>query len=461
MRRKWFGLGLLGVLSVGLLSGCSKEYTSAEDLLKAYQKEAHDNYAVSGSMNVTIGASVVGTTMSIPIDLTIDADIAGTSMHGTVETSISMMGQSQAQTTELYVDGEDDGTVYLSDGTTGWITDTSDMASLFEMPVNEAVFDGASIEHQEGVYVVIQSMQTMLDNSEALNLFTEDNAMLSEFNLSQEDYQAILDAMGESNVVYTFDEETLDCQSVVLEEASGSVETEMSGMSVNMNFSMSMDMTYDAFGEITDEMVAVPDDVKAEAAGPVDNPEDVEEEAAMPKVSEELNSGMVNGFSMETDLSSVPEGFAGTYQGTELDVITPWSVFEADGWTFDESTDGKYSFVIAENEKYPAVTLRLYNRSRMDATSKEIVENGCYGYSISSVDSTSAYPDMSWEGVSFGASREEVEAVFGEPILTSDSGSYGSTAEAITYYADGQGSVQITFRFTDDALYGVDLETFA
>ena len=286
MRRKWFGLGLLGVLSVGLLSGCSEEYTSAEDLLKAYQKEAHDNYAVSGSMNVTIGASVVGTTMSIPIDLTIDADIAGTSMHGTVETSISMMGQSQAQTTELYVDGEDDGTVYLSDGTTGWITDTSDMASLFEMPVNEAVFDGASIEHQEGVYVVIQSMQTMLDNSEALNLFTEDNAMLSEFNLSEEDYQAILDAMGESNVVYTFDEETLDCQSVVLEEASGSVETEMSGMSVNMNFSMSMDMTYEAFGEITDEMVAVPEDVKAEAAGPVDNPEDVEEEAVMPKVSE-------------------------------------------------------------------------------------------------------------------------------------------------------------------------------
>ena len=196
MRRKWFGLGLLGVLSVGLLSGCSKEYTSAEDLLKAYQKEAHDNYAVSGSMNVTIGASVVGTTMSIPIDLTIDADIAGTSMHGTVETSISMMGQSQAQTTELYVDGEDDGTVYLSDGTTGWITDTSDMASLFEMPVNDAVFDGASIEHQGGVYVVTQSMQTMLDNSDALNLFTEDNAMLSEFNLSQEDYQAILDDMG-------------------------------------------------------------------------------------------------------------------------------------------------------------------------------------------------------------------------------------------------------------------------
>lgn len=180
----------------------------------------------------------------------------------------------------------------------------------------------------------------------------------------------------------------------------------------------------------------------------------------------EIPQGITTSNEMSKD-----EGWLGTYAGTTLTYGSPASSFYDDGWTaapgFQGARDETITGLPVVNSKYPNVELTLYgitdniapDDTGVTFTWNELDKNGICGYTVDARYAVgSALPDMTFNGVPFGAKVADITAVYGSPDEFSN-----SDGVVTMYFSTEDGGV-ITALAGDgsrsDVLSGLNFITF-
>ena len=181
-----------------------------------------------------------------------------------------------------------------------------------------------------------------------------------------------------------------------------------------------------------------------------------------------------NRYVIETDYASEPdpdlkkvsptdgvEDFYGSIDGVGFDLNgTDFeATFGGHGWTLNESDSGVYMFISAENPAYSGMDLYLYPAEYSDVDSgkaavDDIQSEGFIGYHVS-VKYADAVPDMTWCGLTFGASVDDVIAAYGEPSTSDSIGTY----ELMRYFITDDIALEF-YVYADEGLQAVDLTAY-
>lgn len=434
-KKKILPLVMAAAMCAGL-AGCAMPGSGPKDAAEVVAKyvermEEEDSYHVDMEMSFQVGVKAEGVAVDLPVELGMSADVYGGNVHGDMEMSMEFMGMDMEQTSEIYVvSGKKGTTTYTydsdngywtvseeeDDGTTGMLTGLS--------ALNVKSFKDAGLEKdKKGNYVVTQTFGDFMKAGDVYDNMEEFYESMSQ--LMSVDSDEVLDEWKDAEVVYVFDRD-FRLLSVDIEGCEYSGTMEEDGVKAKVSVSLELGFEFSKYGEIDEDDVEVPKKVK---------------ENAVPSVTIELDPHMTGEWDPEfpevdgpgtdepyepaigpgTDTpvhvimpSAAADDTFGSYAGVNLSGKgDSWDAsFGADGWVFDNE-DGEYTFMSTANPKYPDVTLYVYNAERRDTTRADILEKGIWGYDIDTYWADE-YPSMTWGGLTWGASAEDVISVYGQ-----------------------------------------------
>ena len=139
----------------------------------------------------------------------------------------------------------------------------------------------------------------------------------------------------------------------------------------------------------------------------------------------------------------------GKFNGTDFYPGISATVFTDDGWKPDDD-EGRYTFVEFENNKYDDGELQLYAKDMKENAMLEDVLDGVHGYYLNVGECGGALPDASWNGLTWGASADEIKEKYGEPTYTHEGYIYTAleytfpAKDKITFYVWNPGQGEIT-----------------
>lgn len=463
MKKKF--LSLTAALTMGMvLAGCSvpgfgSGVSSARDVVEKYAAimEESQNYHADMTMEFEIAAKTQGMSIELPVSMSLSADVLDGNMHGDMELSMSLWGEEMEQSTEVYVEsGRHSSTTYSYDPdydswTVSEDEDNTGMALSFSK-LDLSGFDDAVMEHDKksGTYIITQSFKDFADTNEMYGMLEESYGSMAEsMSIDPDD---ILDGWEDAEVVYVFDKDFY-LLSVTVDGCEYSGKVEEDGIELDVCVDLGLTFEFSDYGKIKDSDVEVPEKVKDSAVPSIttdlgdenvnvdvniggDDTEDVSNENEWNMSAEPENPGIPVVPEEPIDpifsVDPIANDFLGSYNGIALTCSgDSWNdTFGADGWVFNND-DGEYGFMTAVNEKYQDADLHVYNYNMDKATRNDIIENGVYGYSID-CSWSAASPNMTWGGLTFGATAEDVQSVYGEPDFMYTGSSYTSYEYEIT-----------------------------
>lgn len=456
-----------------LLSGCSTPVigTGVKDAADIVEKYAglmgeSCNYHVDMDMDFGISADAQGISVELPVTMGLSMDVLDGNLHGDVDLLMTFMGQAVKDSVEVYMEsGKRKVTVYTYDPEDGYWSVSEDDGgagiALGFTDLDAADFRDASMEHdkKDGTYTITQSFGDFAGSGSAYDMLEGVYGGMAEMvGMDADDF---VDEWEDAEVVYVFDRDFY-LESVTLEDCKYSGMVEQDGVSLDVDVSLGLSFEFSDYGRIKGSDVEVPDDVMenavpsvtlgsadvnmdagmggTQAPGLVEVPMETDPGFAINPGTQEIDPGFsVDPGTLDPGVQDIDPGFSvkpqasgsllGSYGGIVFTAMgDDWdSTFGADGWEF-ANDDGEYGFMTAENPKYGDADLYVYNRNMDGATRSDIINYGIYGYDI---DCTwaSAYPDMEWGGLTFGAAADQVFAVYGEPYFVYE----GSLYTAYTY----------------------------
>lgn len=396
---------------------------NTESLLMAYQRKVHDNYNVKLAQHVYFGMEYELSDFYQDIDVSgkkgqedtylYDLNRCGSRAKGTLAHHSQSESGEWDKNSEVYIEiaGEYAYTyVKETDAWVGryWYDEPGMMLLLPELLLDTEEMKCADFKKdvKKEEYILQIWLGDLLpdaDDEELIELF-----QTPQFNTMQGIFaDDIARCMREATVTYTFDSQ-LNLMSFRVDD----MRYYDAGWKVTAN--MGILALYDQYGKISKTAVQVP-----------------EEELDREYYDEEYYDGYFDwdfedwddeidfedweDEDITHDFSNVGEDLLGSINGK---IITAGpndcSLFTDAGFAFDYSEDGEYVFSVLNYDDSYVTTVYLMNRNCTECTVDELLENGFYGYEISAYGAESV-PHMTWGGLTFGATLEDVIEVYGEP----------------------------------------------
>ena len=475
-----FILASLCLATVGLLSGCGSEGTAktAAEVVEKYNAAFEEpNYHMNMEMYFSMSAEADGESMDMPIKIFVDADVYGEDAHGNLLTKASWMGMDMSSESEVYVVSDKNSfTTYTYDDEEDyWLVneDSSQVGFVSFAELNSKYFKNSEFvyDRKSGIYTVTQTFEDFMksdSNEEMVNSMFGDSSYFMSFDIDD-----MYDSWADSSVVYVFDK-GYNLVSVTLEDYSYKTKLKEEGTTVKVETEMGVSVEFSEQGKVRPSDVSVPKSVVRDAVpfielngtghgeftdsgfliegsfgyddtsdfeegefGEMEPSEEVEFSEAVEASGEETSLGLSEEATTSTSFNS--DSKLGFYNGYELTGQgDSWDkIFAADGWVFDNE-DGLYSFMSCKNPKYKDADLYVYSLSGRDVTSSEILSKGMYGYTIDAYYADDK-PEMSWSGLTFGATLDDIEEVYGTPDYTYEGSMY------TTYTYKFQDGVELEF----------------
>lgn len=409
--KKLFACLLALVMALSLTACWSGQPKTAGELLERnITAQSENNFNVSGYFSMALNVDAEGVSIELPIDVAIDFDVYSDMAHGTMDLSGSILGADLSDTYEMYADAEsvystaasDDGVWTVSDANASDI----DFNSMISNLTADDVFDDADMSYDKSTktYTVAMKAEKLLDQELFGELFDlsgllEDESMVDD----------IEDVFGECPVTYLFDSD-YHLTKLSIADMSYEGEIEQDGdISLAVNVTVNIELNISKYGEI--EEIIIPDEILGNAVLEEDlelDPTDGNEEFLV------YPAGGVLGLAGAGDSAgTLTASIIGCYNGTLLIPNTYSADLFEDKFQITNG-EGEYSFVVFDSIDGDTV-LYLYDRDRTGLT--ENLANGIYGYTIHVYDlhgNKNALPNFSFGGLTFGASYEDVMAVYGD-----------------------------------------------
>lgn len=509
MKKKFLAL-FLSAATCLTTAGCSisipgmgDNISDASDVIEKYVAcmDGSCNYHTDMDMEIGIMADAQGMKLDLPIKFSLSADVLDENLHGDMEMSMSFMGQDIEQSAEVYLEsGKRKSTTYIYDSEQGYWTVSEDTknteAALSFGNLDADDFEDAKMEYDKDkkTYTITQEFGDFADSSSVYDMIDEMYGSMS--SMTSMDSDDILDAWEDAKVIYVFDKDFY-LTSVAVEDCEYSGTISEDGTDVDMSVALDFEFKFSDYGKIEDSDVEVPKKVKNSAVPSVtinaetedggldengnlltdpnkgfvgydsDEAFSYSDEQHKPEIGVTTPEEMHKQTDQElrTEIETTDPGLTtqympiitelGTYNGIPLTAYgDDWNtIFGADGWNF-ANDDGEYTFMSAENSKYKNAVFYVYNYSRDYTTRADILNNGSYGYSIDCKYS-STYPDMTWNGITFGATAGDIFAAYGNPDNSYDGSLY------TMYEYDISDDIEIEFYvYPDDGLQRVEVSNF-
>ena len=467
------------VMSMSCLSvvGCGFNTTprTASDVIEKYNKANYSNWAVDGQINLNIDVKTQGLTFNIPVSVNYDMDVADSNIHGNLNLEMEALGESKKISTEFYADGD---TYYVNADNSGWVkeraedvTQISEITKKVSSKMNADIFKDADMTHNSSAetYVITQPVKALLDSGNFREFLGSDYSDSSGIDIDD-----VIDKFGQADVVWTFDK---DCTliSMQIKDMSYSATVDADGSELDFKINFDVNMGYSDYGKIDINSVKVPDDIKNSATTVNDTDSEnnllngsdilpVPDSSNITSTTAAANNGTVSG-SLQPN-ATIPSSTQkqntnygskyGTYNGTKLSVPFDVNILLNDGWTFDMSSDGQYSFAVLENNKYKDCEIYVFGKSDKGLSS-EIKSGGVYGYSVECTYA-SVKPNMTFNGITWGAQADDILAAYGSPLNVYNGSSY--TSYEFTLDSDTDITYITFYVYPGKGLQQVDLDVY-
>lgn len=480
MKKKFLALSLAAAMCFSL-AGCAidislpgKSAKDAGEVVAGYMAlmEESVNYHVDMDMDFEIAAKGDGVTIELPIGMGLSVDVMDGNMHGDMAMVIEFMNSmSMDEKAEIYVEqGRRSTTSYMYDEADGYWTVSEDndngasaAAGFSGMDADD--FKDAEMEYDKkaGTYTITQSFADFAVTGDTYDILEDVYGGMAE--MMEMDPDEFLDEWEKAEVVYVFDKDFY-LQTVDVEGCEFSTTVKEDGMEMDVAVSLALSYAFSDYGEITEKDVKVPDEVIDEAVPSLTL--DLEDEDFNVDIStgegdidwddeethfeEPLDPGFTYDPEEEQGSESAAEDVPRT-DGDQLGSLNgqaftlngdPWTMFANDGWVLSLDNDGEYTFAEASNGSYPDALLYVNDEDMEDVYAEDIRTYGIYGYTVDFLWCESAKrPAMTWNGITFGATVEDVKAAYGEPDYEYE----GSMYVSYTYKV---GEAEIDFYVTPD-----------
>lgn len=449
MSKRIFAVVIAAVAMISVLAGCSGGQLSASQVVEKSQEKAADNYRMEATLDLKLSVAAGegedgAVSVDIPISLFYEAETDGELSHGEVTAEVSMVGQSQKTTSEFYTDGKDH---FSTDDGSCWVRrDVNNIDFLGRISPESFSDAEVSYDKEAGTYTVNSSLGNLLKDKNFRKAVEKSLDEVEDLDIDE-----AIDNLEGGEVIMKFDSKTFNLFHCEIIDVRFAIEVEDAGVLVQAEVSLDAEIDFSDFGEIDEDDVSVPKTVKRDAeeegtssrnfidgtvtaeipqSDPADEILQQESDMAVPQISGD-DTGAYNGVAFKTGVGD-------------------WNTtFGADGWEFETDSEGDFSFVIAHNAKYKGAELYLYGKDYVTDVAKEssiadVKTNGFYGYNIDASYSEGK-PPMTWRGLTFGASGEDILAVYGAPrysftgeLYTTYEYSITDDVEIVFYaYADG------------------------
>lgn len=468
MKKKLLAVVLTIAVVASLLTGCSLGQLSAEDIITKSQEADNSNYRMEGdigfSLNVAAdGEDQDGMSIDVPISISFDAEVADGETHGEADMKMSFMGEKATTGMEFYIDGD---TRYICQDGGEWVHSKTDDDFSMRGAMSADCFADAEVvyDKDKGTYTITNTLDKLLENK-AFRSAMQDAIEASGDSLNSVDSDDLLDGLADGKITLVFDCKTFAMLRCSLEEITVEVPMEQDGVKLTLSLELEMDIKFSDFGEVDEDDVRVPKSVKNSAVDAIDDSdfglgldmgikEPAIEDPAAPSVAEPTQPAVTVPMQSGADV-------LGSINGVALvNGCGSWdSTFGADGWQLDVDSDGKYIFVTASNVKYPDADLYVYSKKNVEdfmvnSTIADIKDTGFYGYSVD-VAYSSNKANMTWNGLTFGASAEDIAAAYGAPAFTYEGTLYNS------YQYDIGEDIELTFNvFGESGLQEVECSIY-
>ena len=420
MKRKLAIILSTTMILTSALTGCTKDsgdegsssssskggkYKKAEDLIEAYTKEDHDNMKMNMDIGVNAVISSDGTEFKIPATLKGDMEVAKEASHGNMEMSVEFMGESQKMSYEMYT-----GTKSSSDGV------SIDVSALNEILENDA-FKDADLSYKKGEYTMTVSIEELLESKDIKDKISDLSDSVSSLGIDEDTVNDMIKSAADSEMVYVFDDD-LNMTKFTIKDMKLKTSMEQDGYSMDIEVELNATVECSDFGKVDEDDVKVPDEVVDEAsesssesfddildAGDADDADDE---------SDDDDDYIVNDDVDRSDFKA-KEDVLGSIDGKTLSVDSKWDdTFGKAGFEFD-SDEEEYT-ISASSDDYESVYLHIYGLDWDEEIVKveDIKKDGMGGYSID-VSWAEDKPEMTWNGLTWGASAEDIVKAYGEP----------------------------------------------
>jgi len=466
MKKKCLSLLLMVTATMLLLAGCSFGKPTAADIIAKSQKESMDNYHMDGTMDFSIKLSADGgdagrMSFDVPISVDFDIDAVDEQTHGAATMKISIMGSSDKMEMEFYTDGDDR---YIRGDDGQWTNSETELDFAVQNSMAADCFTNAEVTYDKaaGTYTITDSLKGLLENKE-FRKSMEDCFDITDAMAGSVDVDDLLDDFANGKVTMVVDSKSYNILRFTIDDICIETTVNEDGAAMDLNFEMAFDLKFSEFGEIDEDDVVVPESVKNSAVEKADIWTAPDMSINVGGESDADNAGNMFSGNTNQDIEDVPVAAPAVKQGSDVlgslngtafvNGCGNWdSTFGADGWVLDETTDGKYSFIVADNPKYEGADLcvtssQAANTSLNNSTIADLEANGFCGYDID-VSYATNKPNMTWNGLTFGASAEQIQAVYGAPDNIYEGSLYTSydydisDSTTLTFYVHGADGLQ-------------------
>ena len=408
-----------------LFSGCQTESTA-----NTAGDSGKENVYINGSIEAVMDVMTPEQEISVPVSLLWRESVYGDRSHGIADLDGSFGTARLSRRQEWYRDKED--TVLQTDDG-AWAAGVPPAYDLTKEFAGRIQADGR-VSSQNGLSSVLGTFSGMETVPVFDAVWDAQRKTLAQLALSPDLLDAVLADRGDSPAVYTTQEEGGALVSVGVDGAVGSVTENQTTVSL----SVSVSFAWARRGEMTASDVALPEDVTVSDAS--------SGSGLFSFSSDEILRSLRLGGILQA--SATKDNFFGCYGNTPVSFGTPWSLFASDGWVLDDTCDGWYAFVEAENPSYAGTALYVFGKKGNTVTCEDVMSQGCFGYTVTRKDGGALVP-MDWNGVTFGSTASDVQEIYGVP----EQDTTVSDVRSLTYrYPTGT----MVFSFSHDVLYSVD-----
>ena len=447
---------LMAGLMVFSLAACgSSGPKNAEELMTLVMENPADNYELSGEINMTVSMAGGGLSFEMPMDIEMTGAICGENSVAQSVVSASILGQDMEESVKAYLY---DGQAYVLDSSTNtWSAGSQDtvdgvmeLSGLMDKFCTPEQFADADMEHADGTYTITASILDVLGEDGSAEFFNFDGMMPSD-----EASNDIGSALSEGVLTYIVNED-YQIESIVMDTTEGTQTYEENGASYEGTVSLAMSFEFMNYGEVKDEDVTPPD----EALSASDDKSSGMTEEELPPVDEPDVSGSESTAGIYTDHPEVSVNAAslgdymGCYNGTNL-VPGAFTIelFE-DEFYWDESDVGQYSFLPLSSRNNDYVD--LYLNDFQDTGELPGLFEAVYSYEFNIVSVyDESLPDVTFNGMTWGASRDDIVTAYGEPDYTySDESGYWSVEFDVTELVNDGVDYSLSFTGDDNGVNG-------
>jgi hypothetical protein len=514
---KGLSVALAIAMCTSLFTGCSlfgpKNATELVKKSHDVMSELDENFRMEMLLDcdIKLTSSVDGADLklTVPMEMKFNMDVCGDYSHGNMDLESVMKYEAEydgekesdsediSESSEIYYVVKDDETLVYTKTDGEWSLETEDNDSednVMDLLDTDEIFVDAEMEKVDDGYIVSTKLSTMLKN-DSFSKLIEDEDTFEEFGeaIDMDEFEKIAEEIA---VVYQFDKNyrltkismdkiKLDLMKLITDDAAEDFEFDLDDAEFSLEMSMSIE--FSKFGEIEENDVKVPKKVKDAVGESSEDDEEIESEDDK-DVSEDKDSEKDEASEdKEEDKRPVSSNKEISDNWKDLEIIVDgvlykfpydYDLLKTNGWELDLVEMGYEDGYILNKGDQLSGTVELYNKKygASDNFDSFSIWAGFENFGTKAADITECdlwslefdicsgwekyekYPEVTIaKGITWGATKAEIEAAFGECDDLYESEEYGYVTMEYTY--DWQYYMTLTV-FEDKGLTCIELSNY-